>query len=183
MTEPTCFDEAADSEEWEATMMEEMRAIKHNSIWELVDVLEDKAPIGLKWVYKVKHHADGSIERFKARLIAKGYAQHQGVDFDETFSPVTRFETVRVHLSLGAKLNLTIYQFDVKYAFLNGELEEEFYMTQLEGFVVSGQESKVYRLKKALYRLKQAPRAWYKRIDSYFLKIDFVKNEMSQLCM
>ena len=89
------------------------------------------------------------------------------MNFDETFSPVARFETVRTLLALAAQLSWPVYQFDIKSAFLNGDLEEEVYVAQPEGFVVSGQESKVYRLKKALYGLKQAPRAWYSKINSY----------------
>ena len=154
VTEPTFFEEAIENEDWEAAEMEEMAAIEHNHTWELVDLPEDKIPIGLKWVYKVKHHADESVQKFKARLVAKGYAQHQGIDFDETFSPVARFETVRVLLSLGAKLNLPIYQFDVMSAFLNGELEEEVYVFHPKGFAVIGHENKVYKLRKALYGLK-----------------------------
>ena len=158
-------------------MIEEMRTIEHNQTWELVDLPEDESPIGLKWVFRLKYHEDESIQKYKARLVAKGYAQHQGIDFDETFSPVARFETVRTVLCLAASLKLPIYQFDVKSAFLNGELEEEVYVSQPEGFVIQGSETKVYRLKKALYGLKQAPRAWYKRIDSYFLKNGFERSE------
>ena len=128
-------------------------------------------------MFRLKYHADESIQKYKARLVAKGYAQHQGIDFDETFSPVARFETVRTVLCLAASLKLPIYQFDVKSAFLNGELEEEVYATQPEGFVIQGSETKVYRLEKALYGLKQAPRAWYKRIDSYFLQNGFERSE------
>ena len=108
-------------------------------------------------MFRLKSHIDETIQKYKARLVAKGYAQHQGIDFDEIFSPVARFETVRTLLSLAAALKLPIYQFDVKSAFLNGNLEEEVYVLQLEGFIVKGSEDKVYRLRKALYGLKQAP--------------------------
>ena len=158
-------------------MKEEMQAIERNQTWELVDLPNDKSPIGLKWVFRTKFNTDGSVQKHKARLVVKGYAQQQGVDFDETFSPVARFETVRVLLALSAHLNWPVYQFDVKSAFLNGELEEEVYVQQPEGFVVRDNEDKVYRLKKALYGLKQAPRAWYKRVDSYFLQHGFVRSE------
>lgn len=136
VTEPTCFEEAAEVTEWHDAMIEEIRAIEHSQTWELVDLLEDKTPIGLKWVFKLKYHADGSIKKYKVRLVAKGYAQHQGINFDETFSPAAHFETMRTLLSLAAILKLPVYQFDVKSAFLNVELEEEVYVSQPEGFVV-----------------------------------------------
>ena len=119
-------------------------------------------------MFRTEYHADGSIVKQKARLVAKCYSQKQGIDFDETSSPVARFETVITFLALTANLNWPVYQFDVKSAFLNGYLEEEVYISQPEGFVVNGKEDNIYRLKKALYGLKQAPQAWYFKIDSYF---------------
>jgi len=110
-------------------------------------------------VFRLKSHIDETIQKYKARLVAKGYAQHQGIDFDETFSIVAHFEMVRTLLSLIASLRLPIYQFDVKSAFLNAELEEEVYVLQPKGFIVQGIENKVYQLSKALYGLKQAPQA------------------------
>jgi len=109
-------------------------------------------------------------------LVAKGYAQQQGVDFDETFSPVARFETVRIFLALAAQFKWPVFQFDVKSAFLNGELNEDVFVLQPEGFVVSGDETKVYKLKKALYRLKQAPHAWYKKINTFFAENGFERS-------
>lgn len=110
-------------------------------------------------------------------MVAKGYAQQQGVNFDETFSPVACFETVRIFLTLATQFKWLVFQFDVKYAVLNGELNEEVFVLQHEGFVVSGEENKVYKLKKALYGFKQAPRAWYKKIDTpLFFKM--VSNEV-----
>lgn len=122
-------------------------------------------------MFWTKYNLDGSIQKHKACLVAKGYLQQQGIDFEETFSPVARFETVRVFF---------VYQFDVKSAFLNGTLEEEVYVSQPQGFVVSN-ENKVYRLKKALYGLKQAPQAWYSKIDAFFLNSDFTRSEKSPL--
>ena len=109
--------------------------------------------------------------------MAKGYSQVQAVDFDETYSPVARFETVRVFLALAAQLQLPVYQFDVKSAFLNGTLEEEVYVSQPEGFVIFGSEDKVYRLIKALYDLKQSPRTWYSKIDAFFHESGFIRSE------
>jgi len=145
---------------------------------------EGKNATGLKWVYRTKYNADGNIQKFKARLVAKGYAQQEGVHFDETFSHVARFETVRVFLVLAAQLKWSVYQFDVKSAFLNVELKQEEYVAQPEGYVAKGEEEKVYRLKKALYGLKHALRAWYSKINSYFQEIRFEKseNEPTLLC-
>ncbi|GJW10024.1 retrovirus-related pol polyprotein from transposon TNT 1-94 [Tanacetum coccineum] len=119
------FKEAVERQEWKQAIKEDMQAIERNHTWELVDLLNDKSPIGLKWLFRTKFNTDGSVQKHKARLVAKGYAQQQGVDFDKTFSPVARFETVRILLSLAAHLNWPVYQFDVKSSFLNGELEEE----------------------------------------------------------
>lgn len=177
VSDPACFEEAELQGEWQKAMAEEMKSIEKNSTWELVEAPEGKNIIGLKWVFRTKYNADGSIQKHKARLVAKGYSQQQGMDFEETFSPVARFETVRVILSLAAQLQLPVYQFDVKSAFLNGELAEEVYVSQPQGFVVNGSDNKVYRLRKALYGLKQAPRAWYSKIDSFFHENGFCRSE------
>lgn len=157
--------------------MAKCNARRNAETWELVDLPQGKDAIELKWVFRTKHNADGSIQKYKARLMAKGYAQQQGVDFDETFSPVAHFETVRTFLAVAAQLNLPVFQFDVKTAFLNGEIQEEVYVSQPEGFVVNGEESKVCRLKKALYGLKQASRAWYTKINAHFLSTGFQRSE------
>ena len=177
VSDPIYYDDAAQEQVWQDAMAEEMKCIQKNNTWELVDLPEGKNAIGLKWVFRTKYHADGRVQKHKARLVAKGYAQEQGVDYDETFSPVARFETVRTFLALAAQLGWPVFQFDVKSAFLNGELKEEVYVAQPEGFVVHDEVNKVYRLQKALYGLKQAPRAWYHKIDSYFLENGFQRSE------
>ncbi|KAL0556123.1 hypothetical protein IC582_004633 [Cucumis melo] len=165
VSDPVSYDEAPNKEEWQKTMKEEMAAIEKNGTWKMVDLPEGKNAIGLKWVYKSKFAADGSLEKHKAHLVAKGHAQQHGIDFEETFSPVARFKTVRIVLALAAQQQWPVYQFDVKSAFLNGELQEEVYVEQPEGFVKKDSEEKVYKLTKALYGLKQAPRVWYSKID------------------
>jgi len=140
-----------------------------------VDLLEGKDAIGVKWVYKNKSNAEGKIDRHKARLVVKGYKQQQGKDYDETFAPVTRMETVRTMLSIAAQHKWKIYHMDVKSAFLNGVLKEEVYVEQPLGYEVDGQEHKVCKLKKALSGLKQAPRTWYNRIDAYLIENGFDK--------
>ncbi|RHN42089.1 putative RNA-directed DNA polymerase [Medicago truncatula] len=154
----------------------EMKSIEKNRTWQLVDLPKGKDAIGLKWVYKTKYNEDGSVQKYKARLVVKGYSQQPGVDFNETFAPVVRMETIRTVLALAAQLELQVFQLDVKSTFLNGELEEEVYVKQPQGFEVEGKEGKVYKLHKALYGLKQAPRAWNSKIDAYFLQNGFVKS-------
>eukprot|EP00253_Pinus_taeda_P027748 PITA_27748 len=156
-------------------MNEEIGAIEKSNTWELVDLPKGKDAIGVKWVYKTKSNAEGKIDRHKARLVVKGYKQQQGRDYDETFAPVARMETVRTVLSIATQHKWKIYQMDVKSAFLNGVLKEEVYVEQPPGYEVDGQEHKVCKLKKALYGLKQAPRAWYSRIDAYLIENGFDK--------
>ncbi|GJX17458.1 retrovirus-related pol polyprotein from transposon TNT 1-94 [Tanacetum coccineum] len=121
--------------------------------------------IALKWIYKVKLDEYGDVLKNKARLVAKGYRQEEGIDFEESFAPVARIEAIRIFIANAASKNMAIYQMDVKTAFLNGELKEEIYVSQLEGFVDPDHPTHVYRLKKALYGLKQAPRAWMDSCD------------------
>ena len=135
-------------------MVEELEAIDRNQTWDLVDLPTGKTPIGLKWIFKTKFFVDGSVQRHKDRLVVKGYAQQQGIDYEETFAPVARFETVRVVLALAAQKQWKVFQFDVKSAFLNGELHEEVYVDQPPGFEMENEKNKVYKLKKALYGLK-----------------------------
>lgn len=127
-------------------MKEEIQAIEKNQIWDLVILLKGKNAVGLKWVCKMKYNFDGSIQRYKECLVVKGYSQIHGIDFEKTFSPIARFETVQVFLALGAKLKWPIYQLDIKSAFLNGVLQEEVYVFQLEGFLIKDSEDKVYKL-------------------------------------
>ena len=174
--EPQNFQEAAQEEKWINAMNEEIKMIEKNNTWELVEKPQDKEVIGLKWVYKTKFNEDGSIQKHKARLVVKGYSQQPGIDFNETYAPVVRMETIRSVLALAAQFKLSVYQLDVKSAFLNGELEEEVYVEQPQGYVIEGKEDKVYRLRKALYGLKQAPRAWNSKIDGYLIHKGFTKS-------
>ena len=150
-------------------MREEMSALKKNQTWELVDLPSEKKVVGCKWVFSVKYKSDRSLERYKARLEAKGYTQTYGVDYQETFTPVAKMNTVRILLSLAANFNWYLEQFDVKNAFLHSDLDEEIYMDVPPGFNGNLKGRKVCRLKKALYGLKQSPRAWFGR----FAKVMF----------
>lgn len=156
---PTTVSEALTDEKWKQAMNVEMEALEKNKTWELVKLPVGNKPVGCKWVYTVKYKADGSIERYKARLVAKGYTQTYGIDYQETFAPVVKMNTVRVLLSLAANYNWDLQQFDVKNAFLHGELEEEIYMEVLPGYDNNLAAHIVCKLKKALYGLKQSPRA------------------------
>ena len=149
--------------------------MKKNQTWELADKPENKKPIGVKWVYRTKLNPYGSVNKYKATLVVKGYVQIFGVDFFETFAPVARLDTIRLLLALPAQKGWVVYQMHVKSTFLNGYLEEEIYIEQLEGFEVQGHEDKVYRLRKALYGLKQAPRSWYNIIDTHLMNLGFIK--------
>eukprot|EP00253_Pinus_taeda_P002330 PITA_02330 len=138
---------------------------------------KEKAVVTLKWHYKIKHGVDGSVEKYKARFVARGFSQKEGIDYDEIFAPIARYTTIRSIIALATLQGWNLHQMDVKTAFLHGSIKEEVYVEQLEGFEIHDRESHVCRLKKALYGLKQAPRAWYERIDSYLMKLGFTKSE------
>ena len=171
--EPWDFNEAKELKVWIDACKDEILSIEKNDTWELVDLPLGVKPIGLKWVFKIKRNADGSISKFKARLVAKGYVQRHGVDYDEVFAPVARIETIRLVIALAASNGWEIHHLDVKTAFLHGELKEEVFVLQPEGFHVEGKENKVYKLKKALYGLKQAPRAWNTKLNQILLELKF----------
>lgn len=173
--DPINYEEAVKSEKWKKAMDAEIEAIERNNTWELIEMPPEGKVIGVKWIYKTKLNEKGEVDKYKARLVAKGYSQQYGIDYAEVFAPVARLDTVRVILSLAARNGWTVYQLDVKSAFLHGELNEEVFITQPPGYEQKGHEHKVYKLKKALYGLKQAPRAWYSRIESYFMKEGFEK--------
>eukprot|EP00253_Pinus_taeda_P031426 PITA_31426 len=175
--DPIHFEDAIKDKKWIEAMDEEMNAIERNKTWDLVELPKGKEVIGVKWVYKTKSNAEGKIERHKARLVVKGYKQQYGRDYEETFAPVARMETVRAMLSIAAQNKWKVYQMDVKSTFLNGVLKEEVYVEQPLGYEKKGEAHKVCKLKKSLYGLKQAPRAWYNRIDSYLFDNEFDKCE------
>jgi len=136
-------------------------------------LLEDKKAIGCKWVYKIKHNANGYVSRYKTRLIAKGYAQTYGIDYEETYSPVAKMTTVRAIIAMAAMKGWSLHRMDVKNVFFHGDLQEEVYMEQPLGYVDQTHPNLVYRLKKALYSLKQAPRAWSNKIGEYLVTSGF----------
>ncbi|KAK0605240.1 hypothetical protein LWI29_024494 [Acer saccharum] len=156
-------------EYWVGAMQEELNQFERNEVWSLVPRPKDINVIGTKWVFRNKTDESGKIVRNKARLVAQGYTQVEGVDFDETFAPVARLESIRLLLSITCIKKFNLFQMDVKSAFLNGYFQEEVYVEQPKGFVDPHSPNHVFKLKKALYGLKQAPRAWYDRLTQYLI--------------
>ncbi|WZZ85883.1 hypothetical protein YC2023_114462 [Brassica napus] len=173
--EPASWHEAKGSKKWTNAYQDEIDSINKNNTWILVDKPTGVKIIGLKWVFKVKRNADGSINKFKARLVSKGYVQEHGIDFDEVFAPVARLETIRLLIGLSAANKWEIHHLDVKTAFLHGELNEEVYVSHPKGFEKKGEEHKVFKLSKALYGLRQAPRAWNTKLDQILKRLGFKK--------
>ena len=157
-------------------MEAEMRSLRRNDVWELVALPENRQVVGSKWVYKVKVDGDGQVERYKARLVAQGYTQRKGADYDETFSPVVRMESLRTVVGMAVRNGMRLHQLDVTTAFLNGKLNEVVYMRQPEGFVAEGSENLVCRLKRSIYGLKQSPRCWNSTIDGYLKQLGFLQS-------
>ncbi|KAK9907798.1 hypothetical protein M0R45_000739 [Rubus argutus] len=171
--DPITFQEAVKSAKWREAMDLEIGAIEKNGTWELTTLPAGAKRIGVKWVFKTKLNEHGEVDKCKASLVAKGYAQEHGIDYTEVFAPVARWDTIRMVIALAVQRGWNIFQLDVKSAFLHGELTEEVFVDQPLGYEKKGEEHKVYKLKKALYGLKKAPRAWYSRIESYFVKEGF----------
>nr|GFB47779.1 retrovirus-related Pol polyprotein from transposon TNT 1-94 [Tanacetum cinerariifolium] len=155
---PKNFKSAIIEDCWFQAMQDEIHKFDRLQVWELVPQPDCVMIIALMWIYKVKLDEYGDVLKNKARLVAKGYRQEKGINFEETFAPVARIEAIRIFITNAASRNMTVYQMDVKTAFLNGELKEEVYVSQPEGFVDPDHSTHIYRLKKALYGLKQAPR-------------------------
>jgi hypothetical protein len=133
--------------------------------------------VSSKWLFKIKHVANGSIEKYKARFVTRGFSQKEGIDYEETFALVARYTSIRTIIALATKMKWKLHQMDVKTIVLNGVIEEEVYIEQPQGFEVEDRKTHVCKLKKALYRLKQAPRAWYGRIDSFLTSLGFTKSK------
>jgi hypothetical protein len=156
-------------------MTEEYQSTMKNDVWDIVPRLEGKSAVTSKWIYKIKHAADGSVKKYKARFVAREFSQVEGIDYEETFSHVSRYTSIRTIISLAASMGWKLHQMDVKTTFLNDEIEEEVYIEQPYGFVTH-EESHVCRLNKSMYGLNQAPRAWYEIIDGYLMSLGFSKS-------
>ena len=178
--EPKTYAEATrckSADKWKQAMNEEIQSIQLNDTWKLVDLPKNKQAIGCKWVYKLKLDDKGNVSRYKARLVAKGFSQKYGQDYDEVFAPVARSTTFRILMSIAGVRQYHVKHFDVKTAFLNGNIEEEIYMKQPPGFQIG---SKVCKLNKGLYGLKQAARAWNKTFHDTLVEYGFLQNDIDK---
>ena len=167
--EPKNVNEALKDESWIMAMQDELNQFVINDVWILVPPPRSQTIIGTKWVFRNKMDENGVVSRNKARLVAQGYNQQEGIDYDETFAPVARLESIRILLAYACAHNFKLFQMDVKSAFLNGVINEEVYVAQPPGFVDFEKPNHVFKLKKALYGLKQAPKAWYDRLKSFLV--------------
>nr|GEW63862.1 retrovirus-related Pol polyprotein from transposon TNT 1-94 [Tanacetum cinerariifolium] len=175
LNEPKNIKEAMLDHSWIESMQDEINQFKRLDVWELVSLPEGRHVIKIKWLWKNNTDAKNMVIQKKSRLVAKGYSQQEGIYFEESFSPVARLEVVRMFVAYAAHKNFTIYQMDVKTAFLNGSLKEEVLVSSPNGFVDPDFPNHVYHLKKALYGLKQPPRAWYDKLSSFLIEHHFTK--------
>lgn len=180
--EPSCVQDALQERKLRDAMKTEINSLHQHNVWDLVELPKGRKAIGSKWVFKIKTNDDGSTERLKARLVAQGYTQREGQDYDETFSPVVRSESICSVISLACKEGLKLHQIENTTAFLNGELDQEIYMKQPEGFAENGQEHLVCRLRKSLYGLKQSTRCWNQVLDTQLKRMGFQQSQ-SDLCI
>ena len=176
-SESSTYDEASRHLCWR-DVMTEYDSIMQNDVWEIIPRLEGKSVVTSKWIFKIKHATNGSIQKYKARFVARGFSQREGVDYDETFALVARFTSIHTIIALASTMRWRLYQMNVKTTFLNGEIEEEVYVEHSDGFAVHGKESHVCGLKKTLYGLKHAPRAWYGWIDGFLVRLGFTKSDV-----
>jgi len=173
---PTCFSEAVKYECWRKAMDEELQALQDNHTWDVVPCPSTVKAIGCKWVFSVKLRSDGTLDRYKARLVALGNRQEYEVDYEETFAPVAKMTTVRTILSIAASQGWPLHQMDVKNAFLHGDLKEDIYMSLPPG-LFSSPSSAVCKLKRSLYGLKQAPRAWFEKFRFTLIRFSFIQSQ------
>ncbi|KAL4032328.1 hypothetical protein IC575_005399 [Cucumis melo] len=152
-----------------------------NKVWNLVELPKESKRVGCKWVFKTKRDSNGNIERYKARLVVKGYTQKDDIDYKETFSPVSKKDSLRIIMALVAHYDLEFHQMNVKTVFLNENLDEKVFMDQLEGFMVKGKERMVCKLKRSIYGLKQASRQWYLKFNDTITSFDFKENIVDRL--
>nr|GEU72732.1 retrovirus-related Pol polyprotein from transposon TNT 1-94 [Tanacetum cinerariifolium] len=173
--EPKNVKEAMTDPAWIESMQEELLQFKRLDVWVLVPAPDNNKPLTLKWLFKNKHDEENTVIRNKSRLVVRGYRQEEGLDFEESFASVSKMEAIEIFLAYAAHKSFTVFQMDVKTAFLHGTLKEDVYVCQPEGFIDVDHPSHVYKLKKALYGLKQVPRAWYDELSLFLLQNHFFK--------
>ena len=176
--EPRKVDEALLEVEWVNAMHDELEQFERNKVWSLVPHPEHQNVIGTKWIFKNKLNEEGKIVRNKARLVAQGYVQEEGIDYKETYAQVARLDAIRLLLSFACANDFRLFQMDVKSAFLNGIIKEEVYVEQPLGFENDEHPDQVFRLHKALYGLKQAPRAWYEKLSSFLITHEYTRGHV-----
>ncbi|RVW64346.1 Retrovirus-related Pol polyprotein from transposon RE1 [Vitis vinifera] len=174
---PNTIQEAFKISKWKKAIQDEIDALEKNGTWTITDLPVGKRPVGCKWIFTIKYKVDGSVERFKARLVARGFTQSYEIDYQETFAPVAKLNTIRILLSLAVNQDWCLQQLDIKNAFLNGDLEEEVYMEIPPGFEGSMAKNQVCKLQKSLYGLKQSPRAWFDRFTKVVLKLGYKQGQ------
>ncbi|KAM1480311.1 hypothetical protein ACFX2I_027472 [Malus domestica] len=175
LSEPSSFQEADSQLIWKFAMNEELKALNENKTWSITKLPKGMKTVGCRWVYKTKFKSDGSVERHKARLVARGFTQTYGLNYKETFAPVAKMNSVRVILSVAVNHDWPLFQMDVKNAFLHGELQEDVYMKLPPGHPQEGNDM-VCKLHKAIYGLKQSPRAWYAKLSSVLEGVGFKRS-------
>nr|GEU94183.1 retrovirus-related Pol polyprotein from transposon TNT 1-94 [Tanacetum cinerariifolium] len=173
--EPKNVKEAMIDPAWIESMQEELLLFKRLDVWVLVPAPDNISPLTLKWLFKNKHDEEQTVIQNKSRLVVRGYRQEKGIDFEESFAPVARMEAIRIFLAYAEHKSFSVFQMDVKTVFLHGSLKEDVYVCQPEGFIDADHPGHVYKLKKALYGLKLAPRAWYDEFSMFLLRNHFFK--------
>ena len=168
--------ESSNSKKWIDAINEEIKSMKDNDIWDIVPLPEGTKSIGYKWIFKTKSDSMGSVERYKAHLVAKGFTQKEDINYKETFSPVSSKNSSRIIMALVAHFDLELHQMDVKTIFLNGDIDETIYMIEPENFVSGDAKQMVSKLKKSIYGLKQASRQWYYKFHQVIISFDFEIN-------
>lgn len=177
-TIPSNIHEALKDPKWKEAVFEELKALNEKKTWDVVDMPKGKKLVGCKWIFSVKVGKNGIIERYKACLVARGYTQTYGIDYEQTFAPVAKLNSIRVLLSIAANLDWELHQMDVSNAFLNGTLEEEVYMKLPPGFEHKEKTGSVCKLKKALYGLKQSPRAWFTHFSKVMKNFGYCQGQV-----
>ncbi|GKC41838.1 putative ribonuclease H-like domain-containing protein, partial [Tanacetum coccineum] len=178
--EPKTISQALQDESWVEAMQEELLQFKLQKVWVLVDLPSGKKVIGTKWFFRNKRDERSIVMKNKARLVAQGFRQEEGIDYDEVFAPVARIEAIRLFLVFASYIGFTVYQMDVKSEFLYGTIKEEVYVHQPPGFVDPAHPNKVYKVIKALYGLHQAPRAWYETLSSFLMENGFRRDTIDK---
>ncbi|GKC61584.1 retrovirus-related pol polyprotein from transposon TNT 1-94 [Tanacetum coccineum] len=179
--EPKNVKEVVTDPAWIESMQEELLQFKRLDVWVFVPPPDNIKPLTLKWLFKNKHDEENTVIQNKTYLVVRGYRQEEGIDFEESFALVARMEAIRIFLAYVAHKSFTVFQMDVKTAFLHGTLKEDVYVCQPEGFIDADHPSHVYKLKKALYGLKQAPRAWHDELSTFLLYNHFFKGTIDPM--